>query len=82
MQVRRNNKAGTDEIRSFFFWPFGRESDTASLPEVASVRSISPYWVGGAIVAVILLGWTVAVATGHWSTQVSPDMVRMFLRRG
>jgi hypothetical protein len=33
-------------------------------------------------VAVFVLAWVIALASGHWHTRVSPDMVRMLLERG
>jgi hypothetical protein len=61
--------------------------ETCPAPDALDIRVMSRhrvrgYWIGLGMVAVFVLAWVIALASGHWHTRVSPDMVRMLLERG
>ena len=50
--------------------------------KVLKTRSLAPYWIAVGLVGCIFAGYCLAALTGHWHTEVSPDMVRMLLQKG
>ncbi|WP_176724137.1 4Fe-4S binding protein [Desulfoplanes formicivorans] len=61
--------------------------ESCPAPNALDIRAVSRwrvsgYWIPLGMVAVFLLAWITALASGHWHTQVSPDMVRMLVEKG